>query len=46
MGDAGVTISDHSQKADHESKSFLQERWHIRDKEMSEEVDCVCDVKL
>jgi hypothetical protein len=46
VGDVGVTISDHSQKVDRESKSFLQERWHIRDKEMSEEVDCVCDVKL
>jgi hypothetical protein len=46
VGDAGVTISDHSQKADHESKSFLQEIWHIQDKGISEEVDCVCDIKL
>jgi hypothetical protein len=46
VGDAGVTISDCNQKANHQSKSFSQERWCVRDKGIAEEVDCVCDVKL
>ena len=46
VGDAGVTISDCNQKANHQSKSFSQERWCVRDKGIAEEVDCVSDVKL